>query len=248
MILTINKDELKRTLKSFFGVASKAADSHYTNLVVLRSEDGIAHVMAGSGSSFALAQLNAEVEDAGIVCVPYELYELARAAKNDDTLRLTVGKSMTIEGLETGFKARLAIREATAEYPFDKMLSVFDAGVSDYAVSRTDSMETLVNLTLRFVPSTMKMPWARFTAQAGEFYGESSPNELGSVDHYPLSDQAEGEFSVAIPVTGFSTLLTFAGTYTRIGMSIGAKGFVIVDDPEDSSWKGLIGTVKIDAG
>lgn len=246
MILTLNTAELKNTLKAFFGVSSKATDQKYADLVVLRAQDGAAHIMAGSDSNFALAALTAEVEEPGLVCVSYDLYELVRAVP-DESVRLSIDKNMVIQGVESKFRARLALRDQSAEYPFDKVLAVLDQGVSEFAVCRSESIKTLVNLTLRFVPDSIRMPWARLTSQEGQFYGESMPVEIGSVEHYELSDQVDGDFSVCVPVKKLNTLLTFCGTYTRIGMSIGAKGFIIVDDPEDQTWKGIIGSVVFNA-
>lgn len=241
MKVTVDRKELVKTLKSLKTLAALAPDVNemFKHIITLNADDNGLTIMATSATAFLSIILPAEVSEHGTCHISYSLYDLAKAAK-DEQLTLTYAKKLIVSGI-SGFKASLTQNESM-KIPYTVVTDHVASGVNSAFTIRTDELLNLCQISNAF-PEQGGFRWVEVISTEGIISGAIQQTELGGLEGYPMTGEGD-DLSFVVRPELISAVLTFCGEYSRIGTLISAQGFLFVDDPNRPGWYGLVGTQK----
>lgn len=238
MKLTIDRKELLSVLKSLKAVSSKApADQEdWKDVLSLQTLGDRLIVSAGFGGAFISVEMDCEVKAEGACNVSYKLLDLVKAL-HDDTLTLTLNKVLSIAG-SSGFKATLNDKLMRQTLPIVTVRQYLDQGIDSELVLDTEEVLNLVDISKAFTPIDQ---WQELNIKSDGtgVQGWVQKSEDGGLDEYPMQGQGD-HLSVCVSPVRLAALLQFCGSRTKIGLLKASNGFVLLTDPDNDSWWGIV--------
>lgn len=245
MKATINRDDLVKVLKRLKPLSARASGDKmmYKDAITMAAMGEELMIAAGPGTGFVAFYLPAQVEEEGSCNVQYNLLDVIKAAP-DDELILSSNKRTDIKGM-SGFKAHLA-QHSTA-LPFETMNNYALAGTLGDIVLRTGALKDLADISEAFPAypiGSASLTWVEIAQKNGEATASIQPNELGGIDSFPLEGTISDESKNYVLRTDLlQPILTFAGEYTKLGELKASPGSVMISDPENPQWWGLVAQI-----
>ena len=145
---------------------------------------------------------------------------------------------------KSGFKASLA-ENVSFSLPYEVAVSAYLSGSGDEIVLDTAVLKNLVDVSKAFPPKSGSHQYVELQANQ-TMQAVVQPSEIGTLDNYPLEGTHTGVVQFRLPTEGLQRILTFGGESTKIGTCLSMPGYVILSDPDNSSWWSLMGQLIIE--
>lgn len=237
MKVTVNRKDLARTLKVLKDVSKHAPTDKplFKNVVTLSATAEGLIVMASSTTAFLSVLLTAEIEEEGICNVSYTLHDLIKAARDED-MHISFNKKLVVSG-KSGFRANLSVVEG-AGIPYDLIMRHMEQGTAECVDIPTAELSNLCDISKVF-PEVGGFRWVEILSDYQGVAGSVQQTDMGSLDAYPFSGQGDGLDIIVRPEL-LLPLLTFCGERTKISLLQSNKAFVLIQDPDNTGWWGLV--------
>lgn len=241
MNLTLARSDVLHTLKMLKSLNESMTTSFtaiYRNAVYLQCDQDSLVVASGPlPVAYAKIILPAEVKQAGQAVVPYKLYDLLRLMK-DEQVELSLGKTLSIKGGDSKFKATLAL--LAVEIPHLAAQDQIDGGLSASVVVNTDDVSVLCKACRTFIDDKGIYRWAKINVAQDGISGSIRPSSAGGIEDYPMAGESQGAAEYVLLVDVLEPLLAFCGQRVRIGVLSASNGNYKVEDPDNLGWWGIM--------
>lgn len=239
MKATVNRKELVKALKYMKELSKQTLDAFkdYQNVVALYAKDGSFSLVGGPGHALAFVTLSAEVEEEGIIYVPYKLLDFAKAASRDENLVLSGVDVLSISG-PSKFKARLSSLTNTrmsVERAQEYMLKT----TSESSTLLVEDVQALIDMS-KVLDVQDNVRWVSLLVgeDEGMYNGMVQKSSNEALEEFPL--KGTGNLSDFIADTHLLTpLLVGRGTYITISRIENVNAYRL-EDPDDPNWWGML--------
>jgi len=242
MKATLDRKELFHNIKLLSGLSEKG--DILSDKISMVVDDNQLVLLAGARTNVVVIRQDLLEEGEGSCCTSFALLNILKMIR-DDRITLKAEKKLSLKG-DKGFRGTMSLIEETIGI-YDKVKE-WQTKLSHECIT-LDAKE-LTNLSkgsLEF-PAFKESRWIDINMDENGIFGSIQPNEIGSIDHFPLTHVDGNIVGVGVLLTfkpdQLISQLSFCGERVRISMGQTERIPACFTDPDNDSWFSLLSEFK----